>query len=67
MMVVVVRLLILSFAIRGVDRTFYWNRQEPTSQWEMPPSIRPFWVMSRDGLFVHIDAKNVLTSIAGMH
>ena len=49
------------------DRTHHWNRQERTSHWEMPPGIRPGWVMSRDGLFVYIDTQNVLTSIAGMH
>ena len=48
------------------DRTYCWNRQERTSHWEMPPGIRPGWVKSRDGLFVHIDTQNVPTSIAGM-
>ena len=45
------------------DRTYCWNRPH----WEMPPGIRPGWVMSRDGLFAHIETQNVLTSIAGMH
>ena len=49
------------------DRTYFWNRQERTSHWEMPPGIRPGWVRSRDGLFVHIDTQNVLSSTAGMH
>ena len=31
------------------DRTYSWNRQERTSQWELPRGVRPGQVMSRDG------------------
>ena len=49
------------------DRAFFWNRLERTSHWEMPPGIRPGWVMSRDVLFVHLETQEVLQSISGMH
>ena len=26
------------------DRTFYWNRQQRTFHWVMPPGIRPVWM-----------------------
>ena len=48
------------------DRTYYWNRQERTSHWDMPLGIRSGCVRMNDGLFVHIDTRNVLTSIADM-
>ena len=49
------------------DRTYNWNRQERTSDWEMPPGLRPGWVRMEYGLLVHIDTGNELASIAGMH
>ena len=49
------------------DRAYFWNRLERTSHWEMPPGIRPGWVMSRDGLFVRLETQEVLQSISGMH
>ena len=32
----------------------------------MPPGIRPGWVRTLDGLFVHPETKNVMRSISGM-
>ena len=49
------------------DRSYFWNRLDRTSSWVMPPGIRAGWVRTLDGLLVHIDAKNVLRSISGMH
>ena len=34
---------------------YLWHRQERRAQWQMPPGIRSGWVMSRDGLFVHVE------------
>ena len=33
----------------------------------MPLGIRPGWLMSRDGLFMHVETRNFLQSILGMH
>ena len=49
------------------DRPYFWHREEWTNHWQMPPGTRPGWVMSRDGLFVHIDTNNVLRSLPGMY
>ena len=49
------------------DCPFFWNRSDRTSHWMLPPGIRLGWVRTLDGLFKHMDTKNVMQSISGMY
>ena len=49
------------------DRPYFWHRQERKAHWQMPLVTGPGWVKSRDGLFVHVETRNILQSISGMH
>ena len=53
--------------VMAEEHSYFWNRADRTSHWEMPLGIRPGWVMSRDGFFVHTETQKVLNSLSGMH
>ena len=52
--------------IMSDERSFFWNRQERQAHWEMPPGIRPGWVMTPDDFFVHTNTRKVLKSLSGI-